>query len=86
MRIEKAPDGQVVGVVLSRRNLLTLLAKLDGAPSGSACTILAPVQYGTFFVKGEEDGPHYFHPEREARGEAGAMHPATEHVLRDVNR
>jgi len=84
MRVEKAPDDHVIGVVLSRRNLLTLIAKLDGVPEDSACTILAPIQYGPFFVKAEEDAEHYHHPEREAQGEAGVMHPATERVLSDV--
>lgn len=82
MRIERNEEGGARGVVLSRRNLLTLLAKLDGSPTDSACTIIAPPQYGEFFVKGEEDEPHYAHPSREEmRGVFGVMQPGTEHAL-----
>jgi hypothetical protein len=70
-------------VVLSRRNLIVLLAKLDGHPPGSACTIGAPEQYTEetgikFYVRAEEDADHYLRPDREARGYAGPMHPDTE--------
>lgn len=74
MRVEK--EGRLI--VLSRRNLLTLLEKLDGHPPNSACTIGAPPQYGHYEVKAEPDHVHYFHRDREAHGVAGAMHPDTE--------
>lgn len=64
MRVE----GQTI--VLSRRNLQVLLAKLDGHPADSACTIYKD----GFYVKAEEDADHYgdrlpgeMHPETEAR-------------------
>lgn len=78
MRVEKNPDGVPVALVLSRRNIITLLAKLDGAPEDSECTIMAPMQYGHFAVRAEEDAVHYYHPEREEQGKAGRMHPDTE--------
>ncbi len=86
MRIEHFPDATLdptggVRVVLSRRNLRTLLAKLDGNPPGSLCTIGVPPQYGLFEVKAEEDEPHYADEAREFRGVAGRMHPATERAL-----
>lgn len=46
-------------VVLSRRNLLTLLAKLDGHPPNSACTIGGGTDAPGLFVKAEEDDVHY---------------------------
>ena len=81
MRIEH--DGHLI--VLSRRNLLTLLEKLDGHPPNSACTIMAPPQYGVWAVKAEEDGEHYLGSHRPAtlRGMAGRMHPDTEQALVD---
>jgi hypothetical protein len=84
MRAERT-DTRVAGLVLSRRNLLALLAKLDGAPDGSACTIMAPIQYGHFFVRAEEDDEHYVHPEREAQADPGPMHPDTEARMRAVS-
>ncbi len=78
MRIER--DGYGVHVFLSRRNVETLLAKLDGYPPDSACTIVGPALYDeAFAVTAEEDCPHYDHESRgEVRGEAGTMHPDTE--------
>lgn len=68
-----SPDGWPVGVELTRRNLNTLLAKLNGNPPDSACTILAPGT--TFFVKAVEDSEHY------TDRSPGIMHPDTERVL-----
>lgn len=62
-------------LVLSRRNLRTLLAKLDGAPTGSACAILGGDEAPGFIVKAEEDEVHY------AERPAGLMHPDTEAAL-----
>ncbi len=81
MRIEST-DGTVGRVVLSRRNLESLLAKLDGHPPGSACTIMAPAQYGRWYVVAEEDELHYANRDREAGDRAGRMHPDTEAVIR----
>jgi hypothetical protein len=52
-------------IELTRRNLLSLLAKLDGNPPNSACTIGEPIgAAGSFerpmwFVKAVEDVEHY---------------------------
>ncbi len=75
MRLDRC-DPEVVEVVLSRRNLLTLVAKLDGHPPQSAATILGPEEEGrpTLVVRAEEDGLHY---RRRGFG-PGRMHPLTE--------
>lgn len=59
--------------MLSRRNVESLLAKLNGHPVNSACTIGRDGAW----VRVEEDDVHY--ADREA---PGRMHPATETVLR----
>jgi hypothetical protein len=75
MRLNRA-DREVVEVVVSRRNLLTLLAKLDGFPRDSARTILLPgdEDQPTLVVRAESDLLHYG---RRGFG-PGPMHPATE--------
>lgn len=83
MRVEQY--GEMTTLVVSRRNLLSLLAKLDGNPPGSACTLGAPAAYGAFFITAEEDDEHYSHPDRlrdVGSSEAGAMHPDTERAIR----
>jgi hypothetical protein len=90
MRVERTQPG-ALRVVLSRRNLLSLLAKLDGNPAYSACTIGAPAQYTenvgvhvyVTVVDAEDNPEHYSHPEREAHS-PGPMHPATEAALRRI--
>lgn len=67
------PDGWPVGVELTRRNLNALLAKLDGNPPNSACTLTAPGS--TFFVKAVEDVEHY------ADRQPGRMVEETERML-----
>jgi len=67
---------EVIRVVLSRRNLLALLAKLDGHPPESACTITFP---GTseepgLVVVAEPDAVHY----QSRPTPSGPMHPDTE--------
>jgi len=55
------------------------LAKLDGSPHESLCTIVAGDD--SFSVTAEEDAVHYLHPSRQATntvGFAGIMHPDTE--------
>lgn len=64
-------QGPLVTVELTRRNLLSLLAKLDGNPPDSYCAITK----GNVIVKAVEDAEHY------DDHEAGEMHPATEAVL-----
>lgn len=69
-------------IVLSRRNLETLLAKLDGNPPDSQCQIGAPRIYGEWWVKAEENDVHYANKTRgDAAGLAGRMHPDTEAVI-----
>ena len=69
-----------VRVTLSRRNLLTLLAKLDGYPTNSACTIFRECEGGeTLHVTAEEDAVHY------AEREPGEMHPVTETQIAEVS-
>jgi hypothetical protein len=68
-------DGFITRVTLSRRNLKTLLAKLDGFPKDSACEI-AKTDDGVYYlmVHAEEDEAHYG-----SRGYGpGPMHPKTE--------
>lgn len=59
-------------VVLSRRNLLTLLAKLDGFPPDSECSIVGGYEAPNIWLRAEEDEVHYAHRQ------AGEMHPITE--------
>lgn len=63
-------------LVLSRRNLLTLLMKLDGYPPWSLCTITGGEDALGFIVTAEEDEVHY------ATRPAGLMIPETEAALR----
>jgi len=66
-------------LILSRRNLLSLLAKLDGHPPDSACIIGGGTDALGFFVKAEEDDVHYAD-----RGypKWGEMHPDTEEAMK----
>lgn len=69
-------------LILSRRNLLSLLAKLDGHPPDSACIIQGGSDAWGYFVKAEEDDVHY--ASREDWPYAvkwGGMHPDTETAL-----
>ena len=66
-------------MILSRRNLKTLLAKLDGHPQNSACTIGGGVDAPGLFVVAEEDDVHY--ADRvvpQGMTKWGPMHPDTE--------
>jgi hypothetical protein len=66
-RCALAQDGHLVHLILSRRNLLALLAKLDGWPDQSACAISvgdcfrngAPVDDMLVLVSAEPDDTHY---------------------------
>ena len=62
-----------VTIELTRRNLLVLLAKLDGNPPNSACTIFD--SKGRVAVKAVEDAEHY------SDREPGRMAAETEAVL-----
>ena len=59
-------------IELTRRNLLALLAKLDGNPPDSACTI----SKSRWQIKAVEDDEHY------SDRRPGRMHEATEAVVR----
>ena len=63
-------------IVLSRRNLLSLLHKLD--MPGSVCTLIAPG--GAFVVHAEEDDKHYM------GRQVGKMHPETEDFIKSHGR
>jgi len=75
MKMKITHDGPFqpgVEVVLSRRNLLALLAKLDDYPTQSTCTILGGDDAFGLTLRVEDDAVHY------ADRQAGAMHPDTE--------
>jgi len=89
MRVERDKQGNVTIVVLSRRNLLSLLAKLDGFPKNSRCTIVAPHsvghdKYNRVAVKAEENDPHYAYETRgTAKNRPGDMREETELYIKD---
>lgn len=59
-----------VWVTLSRRNLETLLSKLDRGKQASACLLTRHCEDGTYLmVHAEEDGEHY------AKRAPGEVHP-----------
>lgn len=71
-------DGEwITEVVLSRRNVLSLLAKLDGYPAGSAATLISSDDQPTVIVHAEEDKLHYAKMGRAP----GPMHPTTEQAI-----
>lgn len=72
MRIERVNDDNI-RIVLSRRNLQSLLAKLD--IEWSAKTIYQEDDQGNIWVSAEENEIHY-----EDRT-PGPMHPSTESAL-----
>ena len=78
MRLEHTPEYPGGHIVISRRNLLALLAKLETEPD-SARTITAEDENGvTFAVTAEHDLAH-----SAGRGfPPGRMHPHTERVVR----
>jgi hypothetical protein len=71
-------------ITLSRRNLLTLLAKLDGHPPDSACTIQGGADAWGYFVRAEEDDVHYFDRPAFLETKWGPMHPDTEQALKEA--
>jgi hypothetical protein len=70
--------GRHVAIVLSRRNLLALLAKLDGHPEGSACTLEGGEDAVNVSVRAETDDVHYEvrHP--------GSLHPKTQEWITEL--
>lgn len=72
-------DGAITGirVVLSRRNIEGLLAKLNGHPPDSALTLVGPTMYFPTIVTVEENDVHYEHQSREGTP-PGRLHPDSE--------
>lgn len=70
MKVVPGTGGTMVGVELTRRNLTALLAKLDGNPPDSACTLTDST--GTVYVKAVENAEHY------SDRAPGVLHDATE--------
>lgn len=62
-------------LVLSRRNLVSLLAKVDGSPPDSFCTITGGSEAEGWAISVEPDEVHY------ATRLAGPMHPDTEDAI-----
>lgn len=88
MRLERC-DEETVIVVLSRRNLLALLAKLRGFPAKSSCTLSYSTKNNQrLLVQAEEDDVHYANPERDddARLKPGKMHPETERQMKNLEK
>jgi len=67
---------QTKTIKVSRRNLLSLLTKLDGKPQNSACTLAGGDDAVGWFLIAEEDAVHY------AERSAGRMHAETEEALK----
>ena len=61
MRIDRStPEHAHMAITLSRRNLIALLAKLDGHPPDSAATLVwGDPNGGSITVRAEENDPHY---------------------------
>jgi len=74
MRLDYA-GGREIFVPLSRRNLETLLAKLDGNPPDSACTLLLEGLDHYLVITAETNEEHY------RSRNPGPMHPTTELAL-----
>ena len=73
MKYVERGELQMPTVELTRRNLVALLAKLDGRPRDSMCTIVDPDR--KIAVKAVEDSEHY------ADRNPGALRDETESVL-----
>lgn len=71
-------NGRYVEVSVSRRNLLTLLYKLDKDPT-SRCTLEITGDAGFLSVKAEKDEVHY------KDREPGRMHPDIETYMRQFD-
>ena len=73
-RLERHPSGGIVArITLSRRNLMTLLTRLDAAPPGADVSIWRIAGEGlVIVVAAEEDATHYA---------TGQTHPGAEAPL-----
>lgn len=72
-------DGEV-RVILSRRNLLSLLHKLTWPGSARTLWCDVPEYDKTLVLRVEDDEQHYGHPSRQGQ-RAGKIHPDTETYL-----
>lgn len=72
MKVVRHPDLHAITIELSRRNLESLLAKLNGNPPNSACTIGGE---SGIWIRAVENEEHY------ADRPAGPMHPDTERAV-----
>ena len=80
MNIKSFIGGRVC-IELSRRNLQSLLAKLNGHPPSSRCTLIRPCDNGLMLeVKAVENDTAYANRDVPP----GPMHPSTEAQLRNV--
>ena len=78
MNIKSFIGGRVV-VELSRRNLESMLAKLNGYPPSSHCTLVRECENGLILeVRGVENDQHC------VKREPGPMHPSTERQMRNM--
>lgn len=75
--IRHEPSGKIE-VILSRRNLEAMLAKLNGHPPNSGLTALGSRDDAPgLILRVEENEPHYAH----RGGVAGEVHPETEAAI-----
>lgn len=77
MKFEIDVYRSVAEIKLSRRNLLTLLGKLDGHPTGSGKTIAREAENGWRLVIIAEENPDHY-----GDRPAGAMEASTERYIR----
>lgn len=76
MRFVPSEGEGVAYLELTRRNLVTLLSKLDGYPVDSECTLISPCR--GIVVKAVEDAEHY------SDRVPGDVHPSTAMAMRTV--
>lgn len=75
-RQNKVGDVRQIDIELTRRNLLVLLAKLDGNPPNSSCTLVKNIDDTMVYVKAVENDEHYTDEEP-----PGVMHEDTERAI-----
>lgn len=79
MRLDKQ-DWKHVNITLSKRNLLSLLAKLNGYPPQSCCTLKKLEGKVILTVCAEDDHTHYAN-----RGyPPGEVHPETAEAIKEL--
>lgn len=84
--VRATPDGPVVQLVLSQRNLLALLVKLHQGASARTFEVGdRPDAFARVYVSAESDVVHYDSPSREG-APSGPLEPICAAVLDDVER